>query len=1008
MSIFTAIGRVLRFAADEVMDVVTDTITRRAGDDLVDIPDAIDDDFQELGALENLGQEQRPEGFFDEVRRIAAEPTQFEQEPQMTINITPEQQAGIDAIREREAAAAINDLPDDEYFDPARDFDAEIARIDATRARNADILRNTVDVDQFLSDPTNEAEARAQAALELIRAGRLDEVLANNNLVNALSDGDGEAYIARHSTRRYDADVDDDIVDADFEDIDIANAEEEATNASIRAAIDEADAQSINIALRDNPIFQDPQVRQSVEQLRVGGGTNSEIREYLSAVKREYEEARRPVTRSIDATNTEQLRELYAKYKLPIPKTDAEALAAELIMEADRGILGDIGVSARRNIDLNYLKAHAPDDVYKKHGPTILEAKLAQQASVIPPLRTDNSRSGLPFYSAAARAAENLKVPSGSYEKLKKLALKQGGVKAKEFEWSGADEAFEGRTDVTPAELAEYLKQNSNLIREEQKMATGVMRDASSGGYDDGIDGFLDSPNGQDYIENYLEGLEENFKENFTYSTNMQDIGSYVADDDFVALDKFAKKIDGVSSGRELAEKYPDGWLATDEYYFETKVFGSEEAAANWEWRDNIDSYEQQAREGAENNLNEMRVYDPEDFNMTVFGSNDPTADPADLEYANYFPSGGTDMTETRYVFDDPTGDLPEGYFKAGHFDDDENVVAHARAGEFPVETGGTAYHLGEAQSDVQQAARKAAGPTRTREQELFKDNYDSVKDLFRQYVVGAENDLSHKVFGYGIGRSNTRFRDNPEALTEYKTIVADFLNDQSGHSPSFSGKFRPENITDDHSFFDISKGNTTDLNVRLNEFAKYIQENKDRLPEPYTAWADIHTGLSMPNIQKQSDELEKLEASGINVENTTVGAPMLESTDAWLDMVLRSQLSDAIASGADYLTLPNPQMVKDYTGGDFEGHRQFYGNIAPKNLMNVVKPADPTADFVPIKIKTGKQPEDVLGLPLTQDLITGLRKMGLPKYVVPFGGVGYGALGAMAEDEETAAGGGL
>jgi len=37
MSIFTAIGRVLRFAADEVMDVVTDTITRRAGDDLVDI-----------------------------------------------------------------------------------------------------------------------------------------------------------------------------------------------------------------------------------------------------------------------------------------------------------------------------------------------------------------------------------------------------------------------------------------------------------------------------------------------------------------------------------------------------------------------------------------------------------------------------------------------------------------------------------------------------------------------------------------------------------------------------------------------------------------------------------------------------------------------------------------------------------------------------------------------------------------------------------------------------------
>ena len=946
MSFFTAIARVIRGAADEVIDVVTDVITRRADDDLVDITPEVDDDFQDLGALENLGQAQ----------------------PQMTINITPEQQAGIDAIRER----------------------------------NAEILRNTIDVDQFLSDPTNEAEARAQAALELIRAGRLDEVLANDYLVDALTDVDGEAYIARHSTRRYEAD--DDIVDADFEDIDIANAEEEARN-----------AKGIDIALRSGPAFQDPQVKLNVEQLRESGASNFQIRSYLDVVKREYEDAGRPVDRPIDAKNTDQLRELYDRYDLPIPKTNAEAAAANLIIESARGII-NIGPSLRRNIDIDYLKAHAPEDVYKKHGPTILEAKLAQQASGdlgVFPKTTSSYRTRVGFYSAAQDAVENLKVKSGSYEKLKKLALKQSGVKAKEFEWSGADEAFEGRTDVTPEELAEYLQQNTDLIREEEKMAQGVMRSASSGGYDDGIDEFLDSPNGQDYIKDYLEMLEEGFKENFTYQTNMQDISSYVAADNFDALDEFAEKagIDGVSNGRELAEKYPDGWVATEAYYFETKVFGSEEAAANWEWRDNIDSYEQQAREGAENNLNEMRVYDPDNFNMTLYGSDAPAADPAELEYASYFPSGGTDMTETRYVFDDPTGDFPEGYFKSGHFVDDENVVAHARTGQFPIETGGTAYHLGEAQSDVQQAARKAkskgtAGSTRTREQELFKENYDQQKDIFRQYVVGSENDLSNKVFGYGIGRSNTRFRDNPEALAEYKTIVADFLNNREGRSPLFLD-LTPENIKDDHSFFEGSQGSTTELNVRLNEFAKYIQENKDKLPEPYTAWADVHTGLS-PMIQKQSDELGKLEASGINVENTTVGAPMLESTDAWLDMVLRRQLNDAIASGADYLTLPNPQMVKDYTGGDFEGHRQFYGNIAPKNLMNIVKPADPTADFVPLRMVTGKQPEDVLGLPLTKDLMLGLRKMGMPKYVVPFGGVGLGTLGAVTEDEEMATGGGL
>ena len=952
MSIFTAIARVIRGAGNEVLDVVTDVITRRADDDLVDIT-------PEVAGTENLG--------------------------------------------------ALENLPDDEYFDPARDFDAEIARINeanATRAINADILRNTVDVDQFLSDPTNEAEARAQAALELIRAGRLDEVLANNNLVDALTDVDGEAYVARHSTRRYD----DDIVDADFEDIDIANAEEEARN-----------AKGIDIALRSDPAFQDPQVKLNVEQLRVSGSTNSEIREYLNAVKREYADAGRPVSRAIDATNTDQLRQLYGRYDLPIPKTNAEAAAANLIIESARGVI-NIGPSLRRNIDIDYLKAHAPEDVYKKHGPTILEAKLAQQASGelgVFPKTTSSYRTRVAFYSAAQDAVENLKVKSGSYEKLKKLALKQSGVKAKEFEWSGADEAFEGRTDVTPEELAEYLQQNTDLIREEEKMAQGVMRSASSGGYDDGIDEFLDSPNGQDYIKDYLEMLEDSFKGDFVYQTNMQEIDSYVAADNFDALDEFAEKagIDGVSNGRELAEKYPDGWVATEAYYntgFEAKVFGSEEAAAKWEWRDNIDSYEQQAREGAENNLNEMRVYDPDNFNMTVYGSDASIADPAELEYANYFPSGGTDMTETRYVFDDPTGDFSEGYFRSGHFEDDENVVAHARTGQFPIATGGTAYHLGEAQSDVQQAARKAkskgtAGPTRTREQELFKENYDQQKDLFRQTVVGSENDLSNKVFGYGIGRTGMRFRDNPEALAEYKTIVADFLNSRNeakGRPPLFV-KLQPKDIKDNHSFFDTSKGDTTELNVRLSEFSKYIQENKDKLPEPYTAWADVHTGLSSM-IQKQSDELGKLEASGINVENTTVGAPMLESTDAWLDMVLRRQLNDAIASGADYLTLPNPQMVKDYTGGDFEGHRQFYGNIAPKNLMNIVKPADPTADFVPLRMVTGKQPEDVLGLPLTKDLMLGLRKMGMPKYVVPFGGVGLGTLGAVTEDEEMATGGGL
>jgi hypothetical protein len=40
----------------------------------------------------------------------------------------------------------------------------------------------------------------------------------------------------------------------------------------------------------------------------------------------------------------------------------------------------------------------------------------------------------------------------------------KNGAKAKEMEWTGADEAFEGRTDVTKKELVDYLTDNQNLL----------------------------------------------------------------------------------------------------------------------------------------------------------------------------------------------------------------------------------------------------------------------------------------------------------------------------------------------------------------------------------------------------------------------------------------------------------------------------------------------------------------------------------------------------------------
>jgi len=65
-----------------------------------------------------------------------------------------------------------------------------------------------------------------------------------------------------------------------------ARAAAESQDVDIEQLLDDTEAQSISIRLRDNPIFQDPEVRLGVEQLRVGGGTGSEILEYLDGLER--------------------------------------------------------------------------------------------------------------------------------------------------------------------------------------------------------------------------------------------------------------------------------------------------------------------------------------------------------------------------------------------------------------------------------------------------------------------------------------------------------------------------------------------------------------------------------------------------------------------------------------------------------------------------------------------------------------------------------------------------
>jgi hypothetical protein len=229
----------------------------------------------------------------------------------------------------------------------------------------------------------------------------------------------------------------------------------------------------IDTALATRPEYQTPSVIRDVEQLRAAGEEPSMIEEYLAGVKKEYERDFGQIDLISQARNTGQLRELYEKNGLPIPKTYAEERAADLIIQSrytGRVATGEpIDQDMRRGIDLDYLEKHATPDVFNKAKPTIQETlELERQRGFPNNINNDigalnNTPVSPRLYSPSVRAAEGLPQEKGSYTQLKAWMLKNG-AKAKEMEWTGADEAFEGRTDVTKKELVDYLTDNQYLL----------------------------------------------------------------------------------------------------------------------------------------------------------------------------------------------------------------------------------------------------------------------------------------------------------------------------------------------------------------------------------------------------------------------------------------------------------------------------------------------------------------------------------------------------------------
>ena len=363
------------------------------------------------------------------------------------------------------------------------------------------------------------------------------------------------------------------------------------------------------------------------------------------------------------------------------------------------------------------------------------------------------------------------------------------------------------------------------------------------------------------------------------------------------------------------------------------------------------------------------------------------------------FPLGGTDTAETVYRFDDPTGlyDDVVGEGISHKFNElpDDNILAHTRTAQFPVVDGGKGYHLGEIQSDIYQNQRRVTKLGRTPEEELrsrseelaLREKLGSIDEKTLMSEIVSSTDKSDKMY--------------EDIITNLRTKVGADTTNRKYFEPRIQDEvdaLRKE-LAEKHGKHTNSESISTTV---LLQQKKQIQDALDELED------DINNYYIERN---KSDDLynlqDKLEI--YNMENKTdqfKQLPYGESTNQWVDMVLRKELAKAIDSGSEFMTIPSSDFVRKYTSGLEEGQDKFYFTeselgIVPMRLNKLAKKYDPNISLIPRQIITEAGDENVMALPLTQKLIDNIMKKGLPKYAVPITGGSLGALSFVEGEQQ-------
>jgi len=315
-------------------------------------------------------------------------------------------------------------------------------------------------------------------------------------------------------------------------------------------------------------------------------------------------------------------------------------------------------------------------------------------------------------------------------------------------------------------------------------------------------------------------------------------------------------------------------------------------------------------------------------------------------DYGQYFTKGGTDYLETVYTLRDSNlGPDVSRQLKnktAGHHPMEQvggPTLFHTRSAVYEVDGGGSTFHLGEIQSDVNGSSR-----TILKNRKILEDLGSDKSDMLSaMYYTGVSNDAGGVYYSIDLKKAVTK---NQEILGLLEgTIFKKNIVEANDSQPMVQAGFGP----------------------RFDQIP--ISEQVDRLMSELT---DVRNTRG----QKTASEL---------------GVGKLYDTATITRMAIRRSLEQAAVSGAEFFTLGTGQMAKDMTFGDLGGQQEYYDKIVPGALKKVLNKlgADsklemPKIEEIPMygADKAGTETMFMVpGFKMTDDFRKAVAEVGLPMF---------------------------